>query len=93
VLAPVGSPVLRAYSKLEFVTSEQVFTFFVVYSSLYPLENKSFVPDLFKTIFWYRFYLLICLFLNLRNCHLTFAAKVNLNLILFSITNSNLGAS
>ena len=33
VLAPGGSPVLRAYSKLEFVTSEQVFTFFVVYCS------------------------------------------------------------
>ena len=59
VLAPGGSPVLRAYRKLEFVTSEQVFTFFVVYCSLYPLQNKSFVPDLFKTIFRYRFYLLI----------------------------------
>ena len=54
-----GSPVLRAFSKLEFVTSDQVFTFFVVYCLLYPLENKSFVPDLFKTIFRYRFYLLI----------------------------------
>ena len=59
VLAPGGSPVLRAYRKLEFVTSEQVFTFFVVYCSLYPLENKNFVPDLFKTIFRYRFNLLI----------------------------------
>ena len=59
VLAPGGSPVLRAYRKLEFVTSEQVFTFFVVCCSLYPLENKSFVPDLFKTIFFFFFYLLI----------------------------------
>lgn len=46
-------------SKLELVTSEQVFTFLVVYCSLYPLENESFVPDLFKTIFRYHFYLLI----------------------------------
>ena len=90
MLAPGGSPVLRAYRKLEFVTSEQVFTFFVVYCSLYPLENKVSYRIYSKRFFATAF---ICLFLNLRNCHLTFAANVNLNLILFSVTNSNLGAS